>query len=439
VLSNSFFLGTGLAGIGFVVLMLLLPESLHKEDRNSGGFDPKLHTPIGIFFVAFRNPYLFCVWFCGVMAWMSAGANEAVFLGWWARRYGQSNTMDIVMFLVYGWVLGGFGTAIMTKVYVGVGGIKFATHFSIIVSIITAAILASAPSVQMSYVGATVGFFAGPSVPAVLSILMAQVGPHEKGLMSGTYRTSEALGKFTGSYIFGTMFAGSIAKFTPDESCIPPSYDGVNTTNACDCGVNSCPDFTGLAPVWKPKECDLGSLSHRWHESSSKTIKKGDYPTLGAHYWFFGPSQHDETCQTLGGPKLFGQASIGFNVSLPRLWCAAQNPIAGCLARGHFDASQLQSDGYKLATNSSVPLHHDNFAEAMAVFGRVRAGEAAACPESGTLDLELCWADVIAPFPGIIVMSYGVGVVGAGYVAFVVGELLFKGHEYKIVPLDQQE
>ncbi|CAK9107822.1 Tetracycline resistance protein [Durusdinium trenchii] len=328
--------GTGifLSGAACILSFLVLPESLHEDDRVDRISVAKAN-PFGFVTIISRNMYLTMIYFSAFFGWMSVGASEAVTGGWWLRRYTVTAVEEFIVFIVALWVASGFGAAICTRLYVAVRGLKFAIHVSMIFSVATGIAFALAPTVATSYIAVGLSFVSASVVPTIAALLMGQVPANEKGSLAGALRGSEALAKLIGILIFGSLFANYIEEFTPDASCVPFDYNvGGNQANTCDCGVETCPVFdptntSGLVhPLqnppgfyFQPDLCSLGQLSPTFGAKYGKYIP---FPELDAARQIVPQSFIDLGFTTRSSGDCYDGGQRGTNgltIETDRQWC----------------------------------------------------------------------------------------------------------------------
>jgi MFS family permease len=446
---NSFFGGFGLSIAFVVIFIFFLPESLHLDERSDVQW--KLANPLGIIPVITRNGYMFFIWLMCFFSWISIGGGEAVTGGWWLRRYAISDSGVYISFLVVLWVLAGFGAVIMTKLFT-MKGLKLGVHLSSIGAISAAVALSLAPDVGTSYIAAGVGFFGSAAMPIYLVIFMGQAAPNEKGLFSGTYRTSEALAKIIGIQVMGNLFAEEIKEFQPDFDCI----GATPADDTCACGAESCPQMVDGVPRRVPKFCTLGQLSTVW------SAKPGLTPTPVG----FNPRPElidgeknplFEQCRSPGGI-----AGGGLVAEQNKLWCAATPtvgcfaPIDGlcvlqCLSAGTLVAGTSQTSCIKaadLSTCEIVPINgpfgiadlatRQNIsakflsedigtylAEVLTPFqNETTEARDHHCPSQGEWEVNLCWEGTITDFPGFTPFILSIFLM-LGYASFIIAEVFF--------------
>jgi DHA1 family tetracycline resistance protein-like MFS transporter len=446
--TNAFFGGFGLSAAFVVVFVLLLPESLHHEERTE--VDWKLANPLGIFAVMKRNGYMFFVWLMCFFSWMSVGGGEAVTGGWWLRRYAISDSKVFISYLVVLWVIAGLGAVIMTKIYT-MKGLKLGVHLSSIGAIIGAVALSLAPDVPTSYMAAGVGFFGSAAMPIYLTLFMGQASATEKGMFSGTYRTSEALGKIVGIQVMGNLLAAEIQHFVPEQSC-------VGSEEGCPCGVESCPQRIEGVPTIVPKNCTLGQLSTVWaSEGTQAPIPDSFVKFVRPELLADGSKNPDyESCRMPGnrGPG-------GLKAEINKLWCTGKPeigcyaPINGlCVAKCY--AAENPPDGAS-ATCSTIaggvggecaivesPVFFNYTSEQQLNITRefLQSSDAAGfnqalglylagtypgehhCEAEGKWEANLCWIGTISNFPGFIPFLLSVQLM-LGYLCFIIAEVFF--------------
>jgi len=443
-----------------ITMMLFLPEPLHKEERTTS-IDIKKANPLGFAVMVSRNPYIFSVWLCAFVAWTAVGAGESVTGGWWLRRYVMTDLKDFIIFVVVLWSASGFGSVILTGMYVKAWGLKGALHVSAIFTVLVGFALGFAPTVPTSYIAVVVSFFAAPVYALILALLMGQVGPLEKGALAGALRGSEALGKMIGIIGFGNAFASYIQEFTPDSSCVPdePLAGGAND---CDCGIETCPiltpqlladNTTALVPTIVPSVCSLGQLSVRLIGKPSKFTEvytpENPAVTLGllppAFLESGALSRPEGECVGSG----LTQNDAGFETSIGAIWCiGAPVPSNTGLPNATVDALNANTD---LIQNAVLGCPGFNFAAAANPLAREafygaegslmtpeKAGQVVAailstdedrleqieelCPD---VKLNVCLLGPIASVPGLFPLLYLSGLGALSYLFFVIGEMCF--------------
>ncbi|GBG25476.1 Hypothetical Protein FCC1311_016952 [Hondaea fermentalgiana] len=457
------------AGMGLIMLFLL-PESLHKDDRKN--FTWKQINPFAFLALVTRSKYLACLWGSAFFGWMAVGAGESVTGGWWLRRYTQSNVNDFIIFTVLIWLGSAFGAALMTPIFVKLLGFKRAVHFTMVATISVGVGFACAETANVSYLAVGLSLLAAPVVPMQYSLIMGQADGKEKGALAGAIRSSEALAKIIGITVMGNTFANYIRVYTPDpSSCIPLDYSPTNPFNTCDCGVNTCPvyDPTNSSGrvmdasnpfVYEPSTCSLGNLSPVYDgKPSAHVAVQSPMPNPIVPQLFVdeGLVTRDGSCQGGGGLGEYDTRLLarewcistpamearGLDAAAAELW----NQEFGCPG---FDFSMYAEDVPKYenmeaceadlnsvdcnqtlfdeTTNDPDSLNYDaeEFQSFAGVYTNITNGVSASCASLGTAEMNMCWDGVIADFAGLFPFIYFSCFGIAAYIFFIIAEVFFQ-------------
>eukprot|EP00924_Labyrinthula_sp_SR-Ha-C_P006676 augustus_masked-scaffold_29-processed-gene-1.16-mRNA-1 protein AED:0.02 eAED:0.02 QI:0/-1/0/1/-1/1/1/0/709 len=472
----SFLAGFSLAGLGTLVGFFFLPESLHISDRTDE-ISLKRANPLGFVGLITRTKYFFCLWIAIVFAWIGIGSQEAILGGWWLRRYAITEPQVFIAYSLAVWIAAGFGAIIMTHVYVSVAGVKTAFHIGAVATILLGVVTSVAYNVKVAYAAVPVSFFAAPSSPILISIIMGQVDSKENGALAGALRSSEAFAKLVGITILGNAFANYIAPFRPDDSCLDTVDEFGN--NDCLCGIDSCGYYNGEDTDFpfdqKPSTCTLGQMSFLIVGSPSKGNPVPEDDNLNPIPQVFF-EEREGTCITQGMvPSSEGQVR-----AVSRQWCRGVddflNTFIGCPGYDFvafeqalafqacseeadeelFNTTRFDLDPLDLGTankecsdrNEAVfeNLDESNFEslydeEQFETFGPIHGRvldpdfESIApdycTDEFDTFDLNFCFAGTVTDTPWLMPLLATAFMAGMSYLTFVIAEMFFISGDQK--------
>jgi hypothetical protein len=175
-----------------------------------------------------RSAYTYRYMIFWMVCSFQSAAGEVCFFAMIALRYelwrnAATMGINVLVFLVSLYLVAGICGFCCTKWVVDRVGVKKGIHFGFWAGVVLQLITALAPSGNHKdhngcashwvdglpwLLGAGLG---GCVVPLMISVLIGQVGPSEKGKMSGTYRSLEGLGKFLGSLCMGLVLSAFIS------------------------------------------------------------------------------------------------------------------------------------------------------------------------------------------------------------------------------------
>eukprot|EP00401_Gymnodinium_catenatum_P036702 CAMPEP_0117542394 /NCGR_PEP_ID=MMETSP0784-20121206/44522_1 /TAXON_ID=39447 /ORGANISM="" /LENGTH=758 /DNA_ID=CAMNT_0005339139 /DNA_START=66 /DNA_END=2343 /DNA_ORIENTATION=- len=247
-----------------VLIGLLVTESLSKPERVAmDGVRGALvrGNPLTMFNVAFRHGTYNALWWVTIFfLHTSFGGADAVLVNWIVLRMGLSSTVSLLILLLAAFLSESLCGIFWTKAWLFLFKSHARAMFACSVAgIITVVMGAEADAMYMIYASAGVASLSRPGAVYMRTVWVGQAEADRVGDWAGTFRSTEALGKLTGSLISGAYFA----HFLSDEALTSRNFPLADAL---------AEGYTGF-PVWE------GTYWH--HTSSSGQPAAGDSWALG--------------------------------------------------------------------------------------------------------------------------------------------------------------